>query len=194
MKKFVLLNLLLLTAVDSFGQPGGYTIPRTPDPLDDYVLGIEEYINERSAIEMEVFAIQDSGIEQLSYDLRGGLPFIPDSEPEKKQDEVLFVYLLEDEIHKIVLGDHTFHFKEGYLLRSWQFCSQVTAMGQCGGFVTSAHTFWYWSGDQVHRSIGWQSHRHPCQCFERVMYDYRSVMSLYKKAESSLMASELKKK
>ena len=191
MRKLILTICLVAGSFLAKSQPGElpkFVYQSTPfQPINDVVLSTERYINEIESTGLTPVTLQDSALLFQPFTPHSNLQFKPSELPGSYKPEMV-VYLDDNEIVKIVFGNHTFHFVGENLLRSWHHCLQVTAMGQCGGFVTSANTFYYWNGSRVYRSIAWQSHPHPCACYEEGMYDYKTAMALLFKAQNLLMA------
>jgi hypothetical protein len=189
MKKTLLTFTMAALSFVAIAQPGElpvfYLESQPFEAVDQVILNIEYYVSDIDSQVLLPDTLKDSALLYTPFRPYSSLQIKPTELPGTYRPEML-AFVHNDEIVKIVFGSHTFHFDEGVLLRSWQECSQVTAMGQCGGFVTKSNTYFYWSGDRVHRSIGWQSHSHPCGCIEEMNYEYKQIKALLYKAENML--------
>ena len=194
MKMFCLAVGLLVGSLYGVAQPEiFFGVPQSPvqvKPIDDYIIQIENHTEHFETLKLNLDTLTDSLLYFKPYSPYSPFHFEQNAVPYSFKPE-LVISGFENEIVKITFGNHTFHFREGALLRSWVHCSQVTAMGQCGGFVTTSNAVDYWNGSRVYRSISWYSHPHPCGCYQEKGYGYDIIMELYKMAEEYLKAKVL---
>jgi hypothetical protein len=190
MKRFIFI-LGMSKAIFGSAQPGN-SIPPPYPAIDGHLLWIEEKRATIDRMDLDVFEMTDSSIMQIEIRVSRyeTLEIEQINEPRITHD---LVYVQDGEIYKITKESHTFHYEQGHLIRSYYLCQHLTAMGLCGGLITTAQTYMYWKGDFAYKTIDSHQVRHPCACYSSIKYGYRIAMELYEHAENLLMLEEIRK-